>query len=100
MRMSSDSFLSSWVLQRPDFQDIETAPSEPGSLRGTVGPSEPRARSRWCRNHPAAQDSIDGLQGGAELAAVTFGQVMTAGQAFCERSAQAVKGVIGQPVQG
>jgi hypothetical protein len=40
------------------------------------------------------------LQGGAELAAITFGQVMTAGQAFRKYSAQAVKGVIGQPVQG
>jgi hypothetical protein len=40
------------------------------------------------------------LKGGAELAAVAFGQIMTAGQAFGERSAQAVKGVIGQPVQG
>jgi hypothetical protein len=40
------------------------------------------------------------LQGGAELAAITFGQVMTAGQAFGERCAQTVKGVIGEPVQG
>jgi hypothetical protein len=43
----------------------------------------------------AAQDGIDGLKGGAELAAITFSQVMTAGQAFHERGAQAVKGVIG-----
>jgi hypothetical protein len=40
------------------------------------------------------------LQGGAELAAITFGQVMTAGQAFCESSAQPMKGVIGEPVKG
>jgi hypothetical protein len=40
------------------------------------------------------------LQRGAELAAITSRQVMTTGQTFNERSAQAVKGVIGQPVQG
>jgi hypothetical protein len=40
------------------------------------------------------------LQGSAELAAITFGQVMTTGQSFHERGAQAVKGVIGEPVKG
>jgi hypothetical protein len=40
------------------------------------------------------------LQRGAELAAVAFGQVMTAGQAFRERRPQAVQGVIGEPVKG
>lgn len=59
---------------------------------------EPRARGRWSRSRPAAQDGIDGLQSGAEAVPVTLGQVMTAGQAFYKRGAQAVKGVIGQPV--
>jgi hypothetical protein len=98
--MISDSFLSSWVRQSPDFQEIETARSEPGSLFGMASTSEPRTRSRGLGTQPAAQDGIDGLQGSAELAAIAFGQVMTARQAFLERGAQAVKGVIGEPVQG
>jgi hypothetical protein len=59
---------------------------------------------RACAGSPrchcaAAQDGIDGLQGGAEAVPVALGQVMIT-QTFSERGAQAVKGVIGEPVQG
>lgn len=100
MRMISDSFLSSWVRQSPDFQKIETARPSPGSLFGMASTSEPRTRNRGLGTRPAAQHGIDGLHGSAELAAVAFRQMMTAGQAFGKSSAQAVKGVIGEPVQG
>lgn len=76
-----------WPVWRPDQEEAASG-------------LEPWARGRWWWGRPAAQDGIHELQGGAELTAVALGQVMTAGQTFGKRIAQAVKGVIGEPVQG
>jgi hypothetical protein len=57
-----------------------------------AGAKEPRPASEarpwgWRRgSRAAAQHGIDALQGGAELEAVTFGQVMTAGETIWWRS--------------